>query len=698
MQRAGVTGLVLSCLASGMLAGADPALCEISVAPTATLVEHFKSTPLGQVLADPQSEPLHHSFEDNALSELVTGPVADTLTSQDGLGIRIFHLRAPDNAAAVDLAACGVFGTDSVNLYKSWRALLDLPAVPTSTADEAAATLAWQLLRHGSVLALSSSSRPLEPWTVDTGGNDLSVVVHGAAVLAELMTVLPTRGDFRAAVQGLFPASDAPGVITLNCSRSGITTRAVSPWRMAGLKPLKPAAFASVPSDCVQLYALGCSASTWWQAYRGVVLGLCPVADDDASAPSAVDTIVAREQAWDRHLQGLGLPSLQEILAGVDGTTLLMVTPRPPFGGYSLQLTRTPALDHLLTALLKTLPGAPLALPADGTALSVANPAWPIAVQLLLTPGSCLISSDPLAVADYPHGAWSSSPAGQAVLSHLTPGTVAVQGGDTRSTLITLIQLASSSLNNLELSQAICQAGYAGLKRLSVTSPPEWLTVTDGPHGLNAESQGLFITGMGPVVALGAAGLDGLLANRPELPGDVVISNLRLVVMTAETSFQTADYMDEDSKGIGEFGFFSEMNGGLKDQNNQPLQLIDNWFEPANTGGFRYVIYLPDGPTSCLADPQPKARAGSPAGIELRRKQWVCYAYPTDAPPPGTGPAAAPAVPVAPVAQDRTWMYAIDQSGNIYRSRFHDAAPAWNDLYGGKSWASPICWPLVSSP
>jgi len=696
MQRAAVTGILASILASGASCGAEPTLCEISLAPTTALLTHFKTSPLGRVLADPQSEPLHHSFEDNALSELVAGPFADTLASQNGLGLRIYHLRAPDNASAVDLAASGDFGADSVNLYKSWRALLDLPAVPSATCDEAAATLAWQLQRRGSVMALSSSARPLETWTPDTGGNDLQVVVHGGLVLSELLTLLPSRGDFRAPVQGLIPAGDEPGIITLNCSPAGIATRWVSPWRMAGLKPLQPSAFASVPADCLQLYALGCSATTWWQTYRAVVLGLCPLADDDISAPPAVDTIAARQDALDRRLQGLGLPSLHELLAAVDGTTLLMVTPRPPFGGYTLQLTRNAALDHLLTTLLKTLPGTPQALPADGTALSIANPSWPIAVQLLLTPGSCLISSDPLVVADYPHGVWSTSRCGQAVLSHLTPGTVALQGGDTRATLITLIQLASSCLNNLELSQAICQAGYSGLKRLALSSPPEWLTVTDSAHGLSAESQGLFITGMGPLVALVAAGIDGVLADRPELPGDVVISNLRSVVMNAETAFQAADYMDEDSKGVGEYGFFSEMSGSVKDQNNQPLQLIDNWFEPANTGGFRYVIYLPDGPTSCLSDPQPKARAGSPAGIDLRRKQWLCYAFPTDAPAATPAAPAAPATP-APV-QDRTWMYAIDQSGNIYRSRFHDAAPAWNDLYGGKSWASPISWPLVSSP
>ena len=43
-------------------------------------------------------------------------------------------------------------------------------------------------------------------------------------------------------------------------------------------------------------------------------------------------------------------------------------------------------------------------------------------------------------------------------------------------------------------------------------------------------------------------------------------------------------------------------------------------------------------------------------------------------------------------------MYAIDQTGNIYRSRFLGTAPAWNELFAGKNWLSPVAWPLVSSP
>lgn len=83
-------------------------------------------------------------------------------------------------------------------------------------------------------------------------------------------------------------------------------------------------------------------------------------------------------------------------------------------------------------------------------------------------------------------------------------------------------------------------------------------------------------------------------------------------------------------------------------------------------GAYRYSVFLPDG-----ADGGGTVAAETPAAIDGRERHFVAYAWPADA--------------------TSTWRrFAIDERGELHA---HESvpgapAPAWNSLYGGKTWGA----------
>ena len=206
------------------------------------------------------------------------------------------------------------------------------------------------------------------------------------------------------------------------------------------------------------------------------------------------------------------------------------------------------------------------------------------------------------------------------------------------------------------------------------------------------------------LVALATAAIQACISNRVPAVSDGVVETLK-TISVGEQQFQAGGYMDENNTGVGEYGFLSELSGAVHDANDQPLSLVDSSLGSSPQNGFLFTLFLPDGANTCLGDPLGKPRQGHLAGAALRRSCFVAYAYPAPA-------AAAPANAEAntntksttnanttdePVAPDSTWMYAIDQSGAVYRQRFTGSAPTWNALYAGKPWQSAPAWPRFAA-
>jgi hypothetical protein len=157
---------------------------------------------------------------------------------------------------------------------------------------------------------------------------------------------------------------------------------------------------------------------------------------------------------------------------------------------------------------------------------------------------------------------------------------------------------------------------------------------------------------------------------------------LKSLVFPAQQQFQAGAFATTGNSTKGEFGFFTDLSGTAPFPANVSLELLPPTFQSINPqiSGYRFIIYLPDGPQSAVTDPYPAPRHFSATGAALRQTDWVAYAYPADG------------------DQGRR-VFAIDQNGLIWaqlmKPPYPVAVPTWNALYGDKGWGGTPDRPWV---
>jgi hypothetical protein len=178
-------------------------------------------------------------------------------------------------------------------------------------------------------------------------------------------------------------------------------------------------------------------------------------------------------------------------------------------------------------------------------------------------------------------------------------------------------------------------------------------------------------------------------------------SALKNTILPAEVQCQAGGAIDDNRNGLGEYGFLSELSGlaPVPASATAPAGatttlafLAPAWRAPVPTvEGYRFAVYLPDGPDGALSDPYPLHARGDPGNAGLRESHWIAYAWPAD--------------------HRFRFAFAIDQSGTC-RARFvpdwaHPdrpiVPPAWNALYTpdavpGQPPPTPGTWNSPVSP
>ena len=137
-----------------------------------------------------------------------------------------------------------------------------------------------------------------------------------------------------------------------------------------------------------------------------------------------------------------------------------------------------------------------------------------------------------------------------------------------------------------------------------------------------------------------------------------------------QIQFQAGGYVDSNSDGIADFGFFEELSGGTR-VGDIELNLMAPAFqahEPV-VNGYRFLMFVKDDQDGAVSSVDGRRT------VKGNADQFVAYAVPEDA------------------DQGRR-MFAVTITGSIYSAPFTGETPDWNALWGGgdKGWADPTVW------
>ncbi len=135
---------------------------------------------------------------------------------------------------------------------------------------------------------------------------------------------------------------------------------------------------------------------------------------------------------------------------------------------------------------------------------------------------------------------------------------------------------------------------------------------------------------------IAAIAIPNLLAARLSSNETSVIGTLRALV-AAQSQFQARGVADGDRDGLGEYGTFAELSGGVGVRGGAVIEppVFGSSYRAINVHGevvkrgYQYRIYLPDVNAKGLAE---VPGGGPPVGIDpdLAESAWCCYAWPTN--------------------------------------------------------------------
>ncbi|MEE8104084.1 MAG: DUF2950 family protein [Planctomycetota bacterium] len=133
------------------------------------------------------------------------------------------------------------------------------------------------------------------------------------------------------------------------------------------------------------------------------------------------------------------------------------------------------------------------------------------------------------------------------------------------------------------------------------------------------------------IAIIAAIAIPNLLSARLNANETAAIATLRNII-SAQAQFQATARADENLNGIGEYGFFTEMSGGIGVRGGATLNppVLSTAFRTADANGvvsrsgYLFIIGLP-------------TAAGTPALVstigtvdpDLAETTWACYAWPT---------------------------------------------------------------------
>ncbi len=624
-----------------------------------------------------------------AEAELGVSPLT-VLTESHGIDVRFIGMAGAERPVAM---AQAVLGPHAAPLFARMRQAIEenlegdtqlVDEAPPAGADESFTlldptignravfarfqeTVVVSLNAEGAVLALPA---PAED-------SDLSFALDADALRAALAPVIAASDDANQMSTMIAMYSDieaqawiVPEGVRLLTRQSGYTDLTT---------PIDRALLTYLPATTTAMAAIaGLRGEAVWKLVEEQLLPLMASAQGSASGTPA-DPAAMLTQV-DEALAGLGIATtVEEIVRGFDGSSVMALSNAAPFPGLTLALPRSPALDRLVEGLIRM---AKAQAPAEGASTALA-----LGIPVPLTVGRgfkhWVASNDATMVASWlkpQTGGWEVSPAGKAALAAAPESTTALSGVDLGLIVRMATPWIGMGLAQLgermpaEDRQAITGfladfGNEAGVER-SVT----WV---EGDQHVS-EYRGLMGGGLGGIAAIAiVAGIavPNLLESRVTANESAAAMSLKSGLFPAQVQFQGGGYADEDGDHIGSYGFLREMSGAQPVAGGMEVQLLMGPVAKGEGNGYRYAVFIPDAEGGGMGEPAGE-RPVVVGGADQRERYWIGYAWPID-------------------AKQGRMMFAIDQSGQVYSTMATGEAPLWNALYGDEgAWGDEPTWQL----
>ena len=683
--------LVSCTLAALAHAGDAPVLLQITIADGPLLVQHFQAGTFGRLWADPAMAPLKGKLDDimpMAIESLGFSP-----------------LEIPGSVSSAQLTLFGLSPTASKDELEAWKKTPDfqlqaglgklaaplfaklkdqgksttiLGAAEAATFESANGDGKTTLVRLGEQLIFASQAKRLLPSIITTKGHDLSMTLNGQFIRDTVLA--STDADHRLTAEAFMTALHrflVPIKTTMDIHPHHVSTRIEAQTMLPFMTSIDMSLCRHLPANAYSLYAGGIDGKILWNDLIRPLLTAAAQADKQKT-----EDVLAQA---DQQLVKLGITSsIENLISGIRGTTMMAQTPGAPLPGYTLAIPRSPGVDQALGALMKRLDSE---LPTEGMSLPVIIPNLPIPLTLICDATHWVATSDATLASTWTttkDGGWLASPLGKLALEKSTKETFLLAASDSAAELRAMQGYLTLMLGAFRLEPKQKQAVMRGYTNLIANAGLAYEVMHQKDGTLVSEGQSMIGASSIAVVAIIAAiAIPNLLESRVTANEAATAATLKSAVFPAQIQFQAGGYRDLDHDNVGEYGFFSELSGGpvagqVKDLDIRLITPAERWNKPLpEANGYRFAMFLADGKGGAFGaeDQQP---AGFSENANEGERYFIAYAWPTG-------------------RDSGRQAFAITNAGTVYATQAKELdgkAPTWNTLFGGegKSWNDEPQW------
>jgi hypothetical protein len=681
-----VRTLVPSLAVVALCAGEATAPVSLQVADGSQLVKAWDSSIYAKVWADPSAAPLRAKWAEGikmAQDELGFDPVA-LVQAMQGFEVRFIGMTAPEKPSIhlrVDL------GADAAKVFALASKDAAGAAKQVAGADEAFGSGDATIARFKNVIVVAVNCEPSPAAPAAAPPAALAVDLDAKRVVDAIASSIPEdkKAEFDKIIKNVAPYLGIwkyRGDIVPEGVRERLEANVMAPGTMA----VDRSVLARLPANTLMALSYGFDGKAYWKVGGEALL----VQLDEAMHPGVSAGPEQTAQEIQGFLQAMGVEaSLQQVVEGLSGTSLIALTQSAPFPALTIAVPRSKPMDQLIDLALKQLATV---MPDEGQSAPIMIPDLPIPVPITLLRDKAhwVLSTDPVLSASWTTGA----PGGFAdtamakTLYEKAPKDAALLGASDTPAVLRTIQgyLGMVLAANQELTPEQKQAINGAIIRLAGAASTGYVFTANDAKGSRSEVRGLIGSGLVPVLVGGATfgfvmrermamGMADMNVEEKgdDTPEGKAIESLGSVLFPAQFQFQGGTYVDQDGDGIGEYGTLAELTGAVAPPGRaQGEATAEGFAADGSRDGYRFVVYLPDAAGKALVVGK-EGRKADKAVADAQERSFVIYAWPADA-----------------AISSRA--FAVDQSGVVYEAPYTGKEPVWNDLYGGQGWDGVPAW------